>query len=60
MTALGSVTMGCATLVLAIIGYAGFPFAWISWYGLYLNAAVASGAIIAGAWVVRSAAGRQG
>ena len=60
VTALGSVTMGCATLVLAIIGYAGFPFAWISWYGLYLNAAVATGAIIAGAWVVRSAAGRQG
>lgn len=59
ITAIGIVTMGCATLVLSIIGFAGFPLAWIPWYGLDLNAGAATAAILVGAWLVRAAAGRQ-
>jgi len=59
VTVIGSVTMGCATLVLAIIGFAGFPTKWIPWFSLELNSAVACLGILLGAAAVRSAAGRQ-
>lgn len=59
LAALGSLVIGCATLVLSIIGFAGFPMKSIPWYALDLNAAVACGAILVGALAVRAAAGRS-
>lgn len=54
---IGAIMIGWFTLVLSIIGFAGFPTAWIPWYALELNAVVAVAGIIAGALAIRSAAG---
>ena len=59
LTVLSCVLVGCATLVLAIIGFAGFPLKWIPWYGLELNSLAACLAILLGCLGVRAAAGRQ-
>jgi len=59
LTVMGSILMGCATLVLAIIGFAGFPGKWIPWFGLDLNSLTACLVLLFGATVVRGAAGRS-
>lgn len=55
----GATMIGLATLVLSIIGFAGFPTAWVPWFSLQLNAAVALIVIVLGALLARSAAGRS-
>jgi len=56
---IGAVAIGWCTLVLSIIGFAGFPTALVPWYGLDLNAGVAIAGIVGGALLIRSAAGQS-